>query len=429
MLDFTNAFVIIFLIGTAGHFILNQILEGINYSYRKKNGKIIPQELKDYLDKECLEKTNAYKNARYFTWVIEDILKTILFLTLIFTAYYNFIYIWLWRATFNPYLTAMLFFFFASLPQDILSIPFDLYREFVIEKKFGFSTTSFGLYLRDALISLIFNLILGAALICAMTALLYHLPSCWWILLGAVYLLLSLGISFIYPVVIAPLFNKFTPVQDKELKERIENLMQKSGFKANGIFIMDASKRSKHSNAYFTGLGKNKRIVLYDTLLEKLSVDEIEAVLGHELGHYKHKHVLKRMLVMVPAIFLVLFALNILISIPQLYTSMGFTPDFASSAENLRSVLFPAQIVGVFIAFLIFSPYMDLINLIANSSSRKDEFEADAYSKKICGSGQPLISALIKLNKENLSQISVPKIYSIFNYDHPQLLERINALK
>ena len=184
---------------------------------------------------------------------------------------------------------------------------------------------------------------------------------------------------------------------------------------------MDASRRSGHSNAYFTGFGKAKRVVLYDTLIEQLTPEEIEAVLGHELGHYKHHHILKKMLFMIPAVFVTLFVISLLIKLPFLYEGFGFVVP--------QEIPYQLMFIGTFLIALTFGNWSTLLTPIANFFSRHDEFQADAFAKQICGNGEALCTALIKLNKENLSEIQVPKIYSIFYYNHPPLLERIAALR
>ena len=426
--QFTNIFVILFLVGTGVHFVLNQILEFVDYRARLAHGKEVPAELAGYIEQEKLTQTVAYENAKYFLWIPQNVLGLVLTLALVFCGYYTFMFNWLWGATQNVYLTALLFSLFAALPSLILELPFELYEEFVVEKKFGFSTMTFKLWLSDELKNIVVSLVIAVPLLCIMIALLLHASSWWWILLGAVYVAFSFGISFLYPKVIAPLFNKFTPVEDPVLKERIEKLMERTGFKADGIFMMDASKRSKHSNAYFTGVGKSKRIVLYDTLVQQLSVEEIEAVLGHELGHYKKHHVIKRMCFMIPLIFVALFAASVLIKLPALYTGFGFTPDLSIVASGREVVLPYIQFIGMFLLGLVFEGYSDVSDLIGNAASRRDEFAADHFAAELCGSGKPLTTALIKLNKENLSELTPPKIYSIFNYNHPPLLERIRAV-
>jgi len=264
--------------------------------------------------------------------------------------------------------------------------------------------------------------VIMAPLLLVMIGLFKYASDWWWILLGCVYFVFSLAISVIYPIFIAPIFNKFTPLEDGELKTRLEELLKKCGFKASGLFVMDASRRSGHSNAYFTGFGKSKRVVLYDTLIDQLTTDEIEAVLGHELGHYKHHHILKKLILMIPAVFAVLFAVSFLVKLPLLYTGFGF--NFI-----VENVPYQMMFIGIFLLSLVFGEWGRILSPIMNALSRHDEFQADAFAKKICGTGEHLCTALIKLNKENLSEIQVPKIYSVFNYNHPPLLERISALR
>ena len=418
--DFTNIFVMLYVLGTAFTFILEQFLEFNSFIFRKKNKNTLPEILEGKIDSSTMEKTYAYKNSRYKLFLPSSILNLLLDLALVFTGTYSKIFYLIWNWTENAYWTILLFALFSSIPSFLLSIPFSLIREFKIEKSFGFSNMTFSMYVGDWFKDTLVSLILTVPLLLLAQLLLIHASSWWWILLGSAYIVFSLFVSYIYPVLIAPAFNKFTPLEEGELKTRLEALLEKTGFHSSGIFVMDASKRSRHSNAYFTGLGKNKRIVLYDTLLEQLTVDEIEAVLGHELGHYKHGHIVKKYFVTIPLIFILLFVLSIFIKLPLLYEGFGLcfegeVPDFSF-------------FMGIFFIATAFSGFLPLLSLISNSLSRHDEFQADAFSKKICGSGKPLSSALIKLNKENLSEVSVPKIYSIFNYNHPPLTERLEAL-
>lgn len=438
-MNFKNPFVIIFIAGTLFKFLLDTILEFIDYKFRQKHGLEIPQELEGLVDEPTLKKTCAYENANYFSGIPYSLLSLALTFALVFSLYFVFCYEkGLSMAKGNSYLTILLFALFVGIPSVILSIPFELYDEFKIEKKFGFSNMTLGMWLLDQVKSLAIGLVLGVPLLLVAVALMNHIEH-WWFFLGSVYIAFSLAVSYIYPVLIAPIFNKFTPLEDGELRERLFALLEKCGFKASGIFVMDASRRSSHSNAYFTGFGKNKRIVLYDTLLKQLSTDEIEAVLGHELGHFKKHHIIKRMCVTFPLIFAFLFAAWLLIKIPSLYSGFGFTDfGFAGSTGSISSTPLSAsntaipatlQYVGIYLLSLIFGGFSPIFSLVSNTFSRRDEFEADKFSVTTCGSSKALISALIKLNKENLSEIQVPTIYSIFNYSHPPLLERINAIK
>ncbi|MCR4822146.1 MAG: M48 family metallopeptidase [Treponema sp.] len=417
----SNIFVLIFLAGTAFAFFLDMILERIDFSFRKKHGKEIPEELTEHVDSATLEKTCLYEDAKYHIWIPSSILEVALSLYLVFCGFYPALMARIWTWTDNSFFAALLFFILGGIPGSILSIPFALYSEFGIEKHFGFSNMTLSMWIGDEIKGFIINFIIMSPLLLAMTALFKYASGWWWILLGCIYFAFSFAISIIYPLFIAPLFNKFTPLEDGELKERLEGLLKKCGFKASGLFVMDASKRSGHSNAYFTGFGKSKRVVLYDTLIQQLTPEEIEAVLGHELGHYKHHHILKKMLFMIPAVFIILFAISFLIKIPQLYSGFGFPID--------DFVPYQMMFIGIFLLSLTFGGWGSLLSPILNFASRHDEFQADAFAKKICGTGEALCTALIKLNKENLSEIQVPKIYSIFNYNHPPLLERIKALK
>ncbi len=420
-MNLSNVFVLIFLAGTAFSFLLNFFLEKIDFSFRQKHGREIPEKLKDFVDFQTLDKTCQYEDAQFRLWLPSMILDTILSLYLVWCGFYPAVFTRVWSWTGNSFWATLLFLIIVSIPGAILSVPFALYDEFGIEKHFGFSNMTLPMWIMDTLKSLFLSLVIALPLLGAMIALFKYASEGWRLLLGCVYVLFSFVISILYPLFIAPLFNKFTPLEDGELKTRLESLLAKCGFKASGLFVMDASKRSGHSNAYFTGFGKSKRVVLYDTLIEQLSVDEIEAVLGHELGHYKHHHIIKKMCVMVPLIFAVLFAISFLVKLPYLYEGFGFDAG--------EEVPFQMMAVGVFLLGLIFEGFSDLSQLVGNFFSRKDEFQADAFSKNICGGGEHLISALIKLNKENLSEIQVPKIYSAFNYSHPPLLERIGALE
>ena len=422
-MNFTNIFVLIFIVGTFFSFVLEQTLEFTDFFFRKKHGREIPEILNGQVDAETLEKTCLYEDAKYKLWIPNVLLEVVVELYLVFSGFYPAILNHIWSWTENSFFAAFLFLFLSGIPSVFLSIPFALYSEFGIEKQFGFSNMTVGLWILDEIKGLLVGLVISVPLLLIMIALFKYASDWWWILLGFVYFVFTIAISIIYPLFIAPIFNKFTPLEDGELKTRLEVLLKKCGFRASGLFVMDASKRSGHSNAYFTGFGKSKRVVLYDTLIGQLSVEEIEAVLGHELGHYKHHHILKKMIFMIPAIFAVLFVTSFLVKQPLLYSGFGFLP-----ADFSEEIPYQMMFVGVFLLNLVFGDWMEIFSPIMNFFSRKDEFQADAFAKKICGTGEPLCTALIKLNKENLSEIQVPKIYSVFNYNHPPLLERIAAL-
>lgn len=247
-------------------------------------------------------------------------------------------------------------------------------------------------------------------------------PKTWWIFVTIILFCFTLTAQIIYPLIIAPLFNKFTPLKEGELKDSIIKLLEEKGFKSAGIFVMDASKRSGHSNAYFGGMGKSKRIVLYDTLIKQLSTEELTAVLAHEIGHYKKKHILKRFLLMIPVEFLVLFILNILANIPSLYEGFGF---YQINTIGIQSV----QFIGLFLSIILYGSVQEIFSPLFNILSRKDEYEADNFAAELTGNPDYLANALIKLNSENLSDLIPSKLYAFWNYSHPTLIERIINLK
>ena len=392
----------------------------------------MPSELKEIdaascFDTEKLANICAYKNAKYFSWIPASIVGLAITLVLVCTGFYPWLFNVVCRVTGTPdgfgstYFCALLFFILASIPESIIEIPFSLYDEFVIEKKFGFSKMTFKLWIIDEIKGLLVSVLLTGILMAAMIAVLVNFPNTWWILLTCVMFAFTLIMQVLYPLVIAPMFNKFNPLEEGELKTRITALMENLGFKSSGIFIMDASKRSGHSNAYFGGMGKSKRIVLYDTLVKQLTTDELEAVLGHELAHYKLHHILRKICIMLPLEFVMMFVLYKIAQSNSLYTGFGF-----AIAEEM---IVPLQFIGLFLSSLVANSLTEILSPIMNFGSRKDEYAADKFSAELTKNPDALISGLIKLNSENLSELLPPKLYVIWNYSHPTLVERIKALK
>ena len=421
-------FLTIFIIASTLNFLLEEGLEFIDYKARKKNGGKVPKELFGYADSRLLKKTAEYEDEKYRLFIPEHAAALVLSLVLVLSGYYVAVYRQLSQVTGNGTITAILFFLLASLPDAVLSVPFDFKREFDIEKRYGFSNMTVGMWLLDGLKGIFLGLLISCPLIALANVLLLYLPGCWWILLAAAYIALSLAITFLYPLVIAPLFNKFTPLESAELKLMLE----KTGFQSQGIFVMDASKRSRHSNAYFTGFGRSKRVVLYDTLLDQLSVDETESVLAHELGHYKLSHIIRRLFAVIPLVVISLFAVSVLVKMPSLYSAFGFQAETSvvlDGETRTETVLPYIHFIGLFLCGLVAGPFSPLLSLVSNFFSRRDEFQADAFSAETCGRSRSLVTALIKLHKENLSELTPPKLYCVFKYNHPPLLERIRALK
>jgi STE24 endopeptidase len=301
-----------------------------------------------------------------------------------------------------------------ALIGGLVELPFTLYQTFVIEERFGFNKMSLKLWVIDLLKSTVLGAAIGLPIVALILWLMGASGSLWWLWAWGVWMGFNLLLLVIYPTFIAPIFNKFKPLDDESLKARVTALMQRCGFAAKGLFVMDGSKRSAHANAYFTGFGAAKRVVFYDTLLSKLSPGEVDAVLAHELGHFKHKHILKR-IVGLFALSLVGFALLGWLSTQAwFYTGLGVRPNLNGPNDALALLLFLLA-VPVFSFFV--SPLMALL-------SRKHEFEADAYAVQQT-SGQDLSTALLKLYEDNASTLTPDPVFVKFYYSHPPASERL----
>lgn len=298
---------------------------------------------------------------------------------------------------------------------EILTLPFDAYEDLVIDKSFGFSKMSVGLFALDFLKSFIMTLIFGFAIAFALVWLIENV-ALWWIWGFFLMLFVALIANLIYPLIIAPIFNKFTPLNDEALKSRIEGIMQRVGFKANGIFVMDASKRDGRLNAYFGGFGKAKRVVLFDTLLSKVSHDELLAILGHELGHFKHKDLLKNICIMAFVLFALFFIAG---NLPQ-WLFADFDSALVESGKNGALTLCVLLLVSSFISFY----FMPIINFF----SRKAEYKADEFGANLTNKAD-LRNALKKLVSENKAFPYSHKISVFFYMSHPPLIERLKALE
>jgi STE24 endopeptidase len=314
----------------------------------------------------------------------------------------------------NPIIFGAIVIISFSIISSILDLPFNIYRTFVLETKFGFNNTTIKTFITDMIKTLVLALILGVPLIMLILYLMGQMGELWWLWTWVVLSIFSLLMMWIYPSFIAPIFNKFEKLEAGELNDKITELLHKTGFKSNGLFVMDGSKRSSHGNAYFTGFGQNKRIVFFDTLLKGMENNEVLAVLAHELGHFKHKHIIKQIIISFISTFIALFILGLLIGESWFYTSLG-----VESINNHNALLLFMLVAPVF-SFLI----APLLNL----SSRKHEYEADNFAVKHT-SGNNLISALTKLYKDNAAILIPDKFYSIFYDSHPNAILRVANIK
>ena len=296
---------------------------------------------------------------------------------------------------------------------SLIDLPFDYYKTFVIDEKFGFNKMTVSMFIGDLIKHGLLGLALGGPILLLALWLMQGAGAYWWLYLWFAWSIFNLTMLAVYPSFIAPLFNKFSPLQDEQLKTRIESLLTKCGFKSQGLFVMDGSTRSSHGNAYFTGFGASKRVVFFDTLLARLNTDEIESVLAHELGHFKHHHVIKRIVMLFSVSFLGLALLGWLMQQPWFYTGLG-----VQNASNYMALML----------FVLVSPvFLFLMRPLMASYSRKNEFEADAYAAKQA-SAKDLVSALVKLYRDNASTLTPDPLHSAFYDSHPPASLRIAKL-
>ncbi len=380
----------------------------------KKFGLIIPPEFEGKIDKALLEKVQAYEAEKTRFSFISSIFGNILTIIFIFGGLLNIFNSWVVSLNWSFVLAGMVFFLLLSYASAFLSMPFSLYSTFRIENKYGFNTMTPKLWFFDFLKSLLLSTILTGIVAATGLWLIQSSPNYWWLWIWGFFLIFSLFMMYISPYVIEPLFNKFTPIEEKGLEDRIKNLMQKVNIKVSRVFKMDASKRSKHTNAYFSGIGKVKRIILYDTLLEKMEHDEILAVLAHEAGHWKKKHILKMIIVMELISFIVIY-----ISFRILQS------DFLTHLFQIQQDTFFVKIILLgFIGGIISLPFTPL----GNYFSRRFEKQADRFACQLSENREAMTSALIKLSKDNLSNLYPHPVYAAFYYSHPPVVQRLRNI-
>ena len=313
-----------------------------------------------------------------------------------------------------PLMTGVAVIALVFLVIHVLELPISIYQTFVLEERYGFNRNTPLQFFKDQLLQLALMAIIGLPLLALILWIMDSIGSYWWLWTWAILMGFSLLMSWLFPTLIAPLFNKFTPLQDGELKNRIQQLLARCGFSSKGIFIMDGSRRSGHGNAYFTGLGSNKRIVFFDTLVESLEAEELEAVLAHELGHFKRKHVLKMMAATAVMSLISLAILGWLIEEPWFYQGLG--------------VAEPSNAAALLLFMLVSSAFTFFMQPVSAYFQRKFEFEADDFAA-LYARADKLISGLVKLYQENAATLTPDPLYSAFHYSHPPAAIRIAHLQ
>ncbi|MDC0904047.1 M48 family metallopeptidase [Candidatus Thioglobus sp.] len=409
-----NLFTLIFLIATLSYVVTLLWLNLRQDKAVSKSFNAVPAEFSEKITLEQHQKAAQYTQAKLLVNHFEIIFSTLVLLIWTLGGGLN----WLdtiWQTQgFDTINTGVLFIISLMVIGSAIDLPFSVYRTFVLEQKFGFNKMTMGTFIGDLFKGLLLMLVIGLPLIYAILWLMNEMGELWWAYVWLVLTGFSLLMFWLYPSYIAPIFNKFKPLDNLELKVKIDSLLIRTGFKSDGVFVMDGSKRSAHGNAYFTGIGKNKRIVFFDTLLEGMEDKEVEAILAHELGHFHHKHIRKHMISSFTISLLGLALLGYLINQPWFFNGLG-----VQTMSNHTALILFTLTLPVFSFFI--AP-------ISNALSRKHEFEADSFAAKHTNADD-LISSLVKLYRDNASTLTPDRLYSAFHDSHPSATIRINHLK
>lgn len=392
-------------------FVFERILEYLNST---KWSNHIPEEVKGIYDEEKYRQQQAYEKVNYRFSMISSSFSFALLLLMFVFAGFAWVNSLAFSVSSNSILTALVFFGILMFASDVLTTPFSVYDTFVIEEKFGFNKTTLKTFVLDKLKGWLLGAIIGGGLL-ALIIYIYQLTTNnFWIYAWIVISTFSVFMVLFYSNLIVPLFNKQSPLPEGELKSAIKNFSDKVSFKIDNIYVIDGSKRSTKANAYFTGLGAKKRIVLYDTLINDLTTNELVAVLAHEIGHYKKNHVIWSLLLGIVQTGIVLFVFSLFVGSPELSATLGVeTPSFH---------------IGLIAFGVLYSPISMVTGLAMNIFSRKNEYQADAFASKHFDANE-LASALKKLSVKNLSNLRPHPVYVFFHYSHPTLLQRLEELK
>lgn len=403
-------FLAIFLLRSGTQLYLNRL----NISYLRRHGNTVPEVFQGTVDQEKLRRISAYTADSDRFSMVTMLANQGFYLVILLSGFLP----WLvkiirsWGG--GLIIEGLVFFAILSLFANLLRIPFSLYDTFVIEDRYGFNTMTFKMWIADLVKSMAILVILGGLLLWLLLTLVIYGGKIWWVwawvLVGGYELLML----WLYPVVIAPLFNKFEPLENRGLEDRIRTLMEKVGLRVKGVLKMDAGKRSKHTNAYFTGVGKAKRIVLFDTLLASHPEEEVLAVLAHEVGHWKKRHVIKQLLLLEILSLAIFYAVARLLDWSLIYQTFGFQ----------ESIVY----VGLFLIGALLSPVGYFAQPLESAISRRFERQADDFVLELMKVAEPMRNSLKRLAADNLANLTPHPLYAWFYYSHPPLLERIERL-
>lgn len=392
-------------------FILERYLDYLNTTRWSDN---LPTELKGIYDEEKYRQQQAYSKTNHQFGMLTSTFSFVLIILMFFIQGFALVNNWAALVSTNPIWQALVFFGILLLASDLLTTPFSIYSTFVIEKKYGFNKTTAKTFVLDKLKGWLLGAIIGGGLLALIIFIYTKTGSLFWLYVWGVISVFSIFMAMFYSSLVVPLFNKQTPLEDGELKQAIQNFAAKVGFKLDNIFVIDGSKRSTKANAYFSGLGAKKRIVLYDTLINDMETPELVAVLAHEIGHYKKKHIIWSLIIGILQTGIMLYIFSLLIDNPALSEALGVNK--------------PSFHIGLIAFGILYSPLSSLIGIGMNIFSRKNEYEADAFAAQNYD-GEPLATALKKLSVNNLSNLRPHPAYVFVHYSHPTLLQRLKALR
>lgn len=402
---------IIIIVILVADYVFDRVMDVLNASRWSDR---LPAELKDIYSEEKYQRSQEYFRVNQRLGVITSSLSFLLIIVLLIFGGFGWLDAWVWQHTDNSVIAALLFFAVLGLASDLLSTPFTLYDTFVIEERFGFNRTNLRTFLVDKIKGWLLALIIGGSLM-ALFVWFYSVAGQWfWLYAWALFTIFSLFMMMFYSTLIVPLFNKQKPLEEGELRDKIEAFAREADFRIDNIFVIDGSRRSTKANAYFSGLGPKKRIVLFDTLIKDHTTDELVAVLAHEIGHYKGRHTHKGLILSVLQTGIMLFLLGLFINRPELSLALGGQ----QSSFHL----------GILAFGLLYAPVSLMLGILGNWISRKHEYEADAFAA-VQFAADPLISALKKLSVNNLSNLRPHPAYVFVHYSHPPLLKRLAHLE
>ena len=406
---------ILFLAFLGGEFLVQSGLILLNLKYGERFRGKVPSFFQSLFSTEEFNRSLDYSKAKANVSLLSNTASSLLLIIFILSGFFGTLDTYLGTLSLPGYWSGIFYLYVVSLVFSIVGMPFGLYQTFVVEEKFGFNKLTFKLWLVDLIKGTAISLILGTVVLNALFWFMDVAGPHWWVWAFVFVATFQLVLMYLFPVVIMPLFNKFSLLEVGPLRAAIEDLATRLQFKTEGIFLMDGSKRSAHANAFFTGFGKHKRIVLFDTLIALLTERQLLAVLAHEIGHQKKHHIKKSLIISMIMMCVGFYFLSILLNYPQFFAAFGFQH--------------PSNYAALVILMFGFSPVGFFIGPLFSALSRKHEYEADRFAVDALAETVPLVDGLKALSKKSLSNLVPHPLYSFFFYSHPTLVERINAME